>query len=106
VKRTARQLIIQFEINEADTFESLYAIEETLIQAFSQNRYADVDGHDIGQGRFNIFIIPNGAWGPVIERVEAFLKLRKALDRAVIAKSLPSGLRVIRPADYSGTFEF
>ena len=85
-----RALIVQFEVQEGDTFDAFIEIEETLIQAFSQNRYAVVDGHDYGQGKFNIFIFPTGAWGPVVERVLAFLKLKGWLQRAVIAKRLKS----------------
>lgn len=100
------RLIIQFEVSEGDSFDALIAIEDTLIQAFSQNNYAVVDGHDFGQSRFNIFIYPRGSWGPVIERVQAFLKLKGWLSQAVIAKELKSGaLQVIWPQGHSTPFE-
>ena len=49
-------LYVQFEIRKGDQPEDFYAIEDTLFQAFEQNNFAVVDGHDVGQGRFNIFI--------------------------------------------------
>jgi len=97
---------VQFDVLEGDRLEHFHAIEDTLFQAFSQNRYAVVDGHDYGQGHFNIFIYPKRAWGPVIERVFAFLELKDWLKRAVIAKQLKSGRwQVIWPEEYAGQFD-
>jgi hypothetical protein len=81
-------------------------IEETLIQAFSQNDFAVVDGHDVGQGKFNIYVVPKAGWGPVIERAIAFLKLRNALNEALVVKQLKSGKQVVVwPANFCGKFE-
>lgn len=84
------QLIVQLQISEGTDFDALIHVEETLIQAFEQNKCAVVDGHDIGQDRFNIFLIPVSSWAPVIERVKAFLKLRGVLREALIVKRLKS----------------
>ena len=98
-------LYVQFEIRDGDSFDDFLAVEETLFQAFEQNSFALVDGFDVGEGRFNIFIYPKKAWGPVVERVRAFLKLKGWLDRAIIAKHLPSGrLQVIWPEIFDGQF--
>jgi len=98
-------LIVQFQVLEGDALEDFHAIEDTLFQAFSQNRYAIVDGHDYGLGVFNIFIYPRGAWDPVLERVLAFLKLKGWLDRATIAKGLASERwQVVWPMGHSGKF--
>jgi hypothetical protein len=85
----------------------LIEVEDTLIQAFSQNKFAEVDGHDIGQGRFNIYIYPKDTWRPVIERVQAFLKLRGVLNKAIIAKRLKSSDKfvVVWPEPFSGEFQ-
>jgi hypothetical protein len=100
------QLIVQFQIVESDSFDDFITIEDTLHQAFSQNNHAIVDGHDIGQGRFNIYIFPRGAWGPVTERVHALLKLKGWLNRAVIAKRLKSEkYKVIWPEEHVAEFE-
>ena len=99
-------LVIQFLIEDGDSFDGFLAIEDTLFQAFSQNRHAVVDGHDYGQGKFNIFIFPRGAWGPVLERVEAFLKLKGWWNRATVAKRLKSErYQVVWPKDFTGEFE-
>lgn len=100
------QLIVQLPMTAAADFDALIGIEDTLIQAFEQNRCAVVDGHDAGQGRFNIFLFPAGAWAPVIDRVKAFLKLRGVLSQAVIAKRLKSERYVVVwPENYLGSFE-
>ena len=100
------QLIVQLPVSDSTNFDSLIHVEETLIQAFSQNNLAKVDGHDFGEGKFNIFIFPNGSWGPVIERVQAFLKLRGVLGSALIVKRLKSSERyvVVWPENFSGSF--
>lgn len=100
------QLIVQFPVTGSSEFAALMHIEETLIQAFSQNNFAEVDGHDLGEGKFNIFIFPKSSWGPVIERVQAFLKLRGVLDNALIVKRLKSSGRyvVVWPENHRGAF--
>jgi hypothetical protein len=100
------QLIVQLPVSESTDFDALLHVEETLIQAFSQNKFADVDGHDFGQGRFNIFIYPKATWGPVLERVYAFLKLRGVLNEALVVKRLKSSEKyvVVWPEHFNGTF--
>jgi hypothetical protein len=100
------QLIVQLPMTGASDLDALVRIEDTLIQAFEQNRCAVVDGHDAGQGRFNIFLFPTGAWGPVIDRVKACLKLRGVLSQTVVAKRLKSERYVVVwPENYVGGFE-
>jgi hypothetical protein len=100
------RLVVQLPMPSASEFDALVHIEDILIQAFEQNRYAVVDGHDAGQGRFNIFLFPTGAWGPVIDRVKAFLKLKGVLAQAAIAKRLKSERYVVVwPEDHVGGFE-
>lgn len=100
------QLIVQLPMADMADFDAAMHIEETLVQAFSQNDFAVVDGHDVGQGRINIFIHPKGAWAPVLERVHAFLKLRGALSTALVVKRLKTSGRysVVWPKDFQGTF--
>ena len=102
------QVIVQLPVAETTSFDSLLAVEESLIQAFAQrNPFAEVDGHDIGQARFNIFINPTGSWGPVLARVHASLKLRGALKTAKVAKRLKKSGRfvVVWPEQFNGSFE-
>lgn len=77
------------------------------MQAFSQNSFAEVDDHDIGQGWFNIFIYPTGTWGPLLERVYAFLKLRGVLKEALVVKRLKTSEKyvVVWPERFKGMFE-
>lgn len=106
MEKVKKVLVVQFDIQAGDTLERFHAIEDVLTQAFEQNNHAVVDGHDHGQDRFNIFIHPRGAWGPVIERVRAFLELKGSLNRATIAKGLASGRwQVIWPTASTREFE-
>ena len=89
--RQRKVLIVQFEVCEGESLAFFQGIEDVLVQAFDQNRFATVDGHDYGQGVFNIFIYPRRGWAPVLERVFAFLRLKGWLSRATIAKGLESG---------------
>jgi hypothetical protein len=100
------KVIVQFKAEAQDDLDRLFQIEETLFQAFSQCNDGIVDGHDIGQGKFNIFIHPRKSWGPVLERVEAFLKLRGALADAVIVKFHGKTKRyeVVHPAAHPSGF--
>jgi len=100
------KIVVQFNAENQSDLDRLFQIEETLFQAFSQCYDGVVDGHDIGQGKFNIFITPSSTWGPVLERVKAYLKLRGALSDAVIAKfhGKTERYEVIHPASHSGSF--
>lgn len=100
------QLIVQFAFHEGADFDALIHIEDALIQAFEQNRCAVVDGHDLGEGKFNIFLIPRDSWAPVIDRVKAFLKLKGVLSEAVIAKRLKNSGQyvVVWPENYDSAF--
>ena len=100
------KVVVQFKAEDPSDLDRLFQIEETLFQAFSQCYDGVVDGHNIGQGKFNIFITPSSAWGPVLERVNAFLKLRGALSDAVIAKfhGKTERYEVVHPASHSGGF--
>jgi|SRR6185295_453274 len=82
----ANKVIVQFKVEASSDLDRLFHIEETLHQAFSQCNDGFVDGHDIGQAKFNIFIHVRGSWASALQRVEAFLKLRGALQEAVIVK--------------------
>ena len=100
------QLIVQFAYGPPLGPRQWYEIEDVLTQAFAQSSDGFVDGNDIGQGRFNIFIIPRGSWTAAIERVKAFLKLRGALGSAVIVKLHGKAQRyeVVHPASFQGDF--
>jgi hypothetical protein len=100
-------LIIQFRCSgDVSELEWLIRIEDALIQGFSQNNKAIVDGHDFGSGTMNIFLFPNQGWGSAIEIVKAYLKLHGALDRALIIKrSKTERYSVVWPEKYTGEFD-
>jgi hypothetical protein len=98
-------LIIQFPPGKVPSRERVIEIEDTLIQAFEQNRAAVVDGHDFGTAA-NIFISPDGAWDRCVEIVLAYLRLKKALGEVLVIKRLKNqSYQVIWPAGYAGEFE-
>ena len=100
-------IVVQFKTDgRISDWDRLIEIEEALIQGFSQNNQAEVDGHDFGSGTMNIFIFPRAAWGPAIEIVLAYLKLRNALSDALVIKRLKSGKHVVVwPEGFEGEFE-
>jgi hypothetical protein len=98
-------LLIQFPAITRPSYDRVIEIEDTLIQAFSQNNAAEVDGHDYGASA-NIFVLPIGPWDSCIEIVLAYLKLKKALNEVLVIKRLKSGIyQVIWPEDFKGEFE-
>jgi hypothetical protein len=99
-------LIIQFKTaGGVDDFDWLIKVEDALIQAFSQNGKATVDGHDFGNGDMNIFIFPKRGWSAAIDIVIAHLRRLGALDRAVIIKrSKTERYTVAWPEQFTGAF--
>jgi hypothetical protein len=106
VAMNRNMVIVQFKVERRSDYDRFVAIEGSLIQAFSQCDDGVVDGHDVGQNRFNIFIYPRRSWGPVLNRVKAFLELRGALTDAVIVKFHGKSERyeVTYPTTYSDRF--
>ncbi len=104
---TGDQLVVQLPLSEATDFDSLIGIENGLIELFRKKHGAHVDGHDIGPGRFNIFIVPNESWAPALGRIRAFLEFRGMFEGVLIARRPGGGehYEVVWPADYRGTFE-
>lgn len=49
------QLVLQFQGDSLADYDQLIAVEESLINALANS--ADVDGHDVGHGEANIFIV-------------------------------------------------
>lgn len=51
------KLVLQFTADTTANFDQLVALEEKLIGALEYS--AIVDGHDLGQSEFNIFVLTN-----------------------------------------------
>lgn len=81
----AHQLVIQF--NGAD-FDGLIAIEEALIEGLGTS--ANVDGHDIGSGQSNIFIITTEPMG-TFQRARDIISNAGLLPATFKAASRPLG---------------
>lgn len=65
------QLVLQFEATDIVDFDDLVALEEMLIAGLSGKSH--VDGHDFGQGEFNIFIFTD-APKRTLEEVQKILE--------------------------------
>ena len=65
------QLVIQFRPTGALDFEKLVAMEDALITELGDS--AIVDGHDIGSGEFNIFVVTD-------HPKESFVRTQRLLE--------------------------
>jgi len=100
------KLIVQLPIDANTDFDGLIEIEEALIRALAMNRTAEVDGHDIGEGKFNVYIHLRKDWEPALAQVTETLDKLQLLPRAVVAKfhGTTEGYEVVRPDSFTGNF--
>ncbi len=101
------RLVVQLPLSESTDFDELIEIENTLTLSFLKDRAAAMDGHALGDGRFNIFVVPRAASGAVIARIKASLAESGLLDEALIARrtNAQEPYSVVWPHGYRGTFE-
>ena len=101
------QLVVQLPLSESTDFDTLISIEDGLAELFKDNRQVVIDGHDIGQGRFNVFVHSDEPWPAVLGRIRAFLEFRGVLDGAVIATRPLDGeeYQVLWPSDHEHEFQ-
>jgi hypothetical protein len=78
------QLVLQFNGNSLGDYDAMVAIESDLIQELGDT--ADVDGHDIGAGETNIFIVTST---PEI----AFHRAKAVLDRSQLLGAVRAAYR-------------
>jgi len=97
------KIIVQFAIGDNTDFDELINIEDALGLALLPDRSAVVDGHDIGEERFNIYIHPQGGWEPALGHVIEALKGLDRLDDATVAKET-DGFEVVWPKGHVGRF--
>ncbi|MFP5392047.1 MAG: ABC transporter [Gammaproteobacteria bacterium] len=76
------QLVLQFKGNDLLDFDALVSFEDELQELIEP--IADVDGHDMGSGEANIFVLTAD---PVatIERAKALLSKAALLDKVRVA---------------------
>jgi hypothetical protein len=103
----AERLVVQLPVSESTDFDSLIDLENALTLSFLKDKAAAVDGHEIGQGWFNVFIVPRAAPEPIVDRVKALLAQMGVLDNARIARRADPQERyaVIWPDNFRGTFD-
>ena len=49
------QLVLQIPLDSLNDYDEMVALEEELIEPLG--RIGDVDGHDVGSGTMNVFIL-------------------------------------------------
>jgi hypothetical protein len=95
-------LVVQFQGDSLD-LDELVALEDELIGALCGE--AEVDGHDIGEGEANIFVVSDR---PVetFARIQAVLEARGLLSAARVARRDLSESRytVLWPESFGGEF--
>jgi hypothetical protein len=102
-----KQIVLQFKIDNHGTiadFDRVVDIEEKLDAALQRNRQGYVDGHNIGSGEMNIFIILD-AWERGTFFMEQYLKNQPWGKEALLAKDLRNGsYEILWPKGFEGTF--
>lgn len=76
------QLVLQFKGNDLLDFDTLVSLEDNLLELIKP--IGDVDGHDMGSGETNIFVLTAD---PVatFERAKPLLSLASLLDKVCVA---------------------
>jgi hypothetical protein len=82
----AIRIAIQLPLSESTDFDSLIGVEEGLADVLKGQGGVEVDGHDIGQGKFNIYVLSEAPPAPLLGRIRAYLEFRGLLDQATIAE--------------------
>ena len=80
------QLVLQFNGDSLSDYDALITLEDDLIQEFGDT--ADVDGHDIGAGQANIFIVTSHP-----ERT--FDRARTVLERSQLLGAVTAAYRAV-----------
>lgn len=76
------QLVFQFAGNSLADFEMLIRLEDELQACISTN--AEVDGHDMGRGEINIFILTSSPTA-TFEQSKPLLSNMALLDKIAVA---------------------
>ena len=98
------QLVLQFRGDSLDDYDAMILLEEKLIEAFEN--IADVDGHDVGSGEVNIFILTTDP-KTTFQQIKPVLELRKKLETVIVAyrKIDEEDYTVIWPENYRQEFK-
>jgi hypothetical protein len=97
------QLVLQFRGDDCLDFDAMVSLEDEIQQIVEP--IADVDGHDLGSGEMNIFILTAD---PVatFERAKPLLFAASLLDKVSIAfrEVRSDDFTVLWPASSTGAF--
>ncbi len=85
------QLVLQFTANSVDDFDRLVTLEDALIQELAGE--AEVDGHDLGQSEFNIFVL-------TYEPASTFERARKCIGEQAIQYDWRAAYRELTSENY------
>ena len=101
------QIVLQLPVSESTDFDAMIDIEDGLTRLLETQRGVRVDRHDIGEGKFNVFILSDQPWQSILGRIRAYLEFRGVLADAVIATRPVDGEKyeVLWPSDYEHAFE-
>ena len=98
------QLVVQIPGDGVADLDALVALENDLADVLGDS--ADIDGHDIGSGQGNIFILTDGP-AETLGQVRPLLAKRGLLAAARIAyrESLGERYTVLWPERFDGVFQ-
>lgn len=86
------QLVLQFRGDSLADYDAMVALENDLITELGDS--ADVDGHDVGSGETNIFII-------TADPVRAFRQSRVVLERKRCLEAVTAAYRAVDGEEYT-----
>ena len=86
------QLVLQVDGESPADFDAMVNLEHEL--TFELKDIAEVDGHDMGCGEINIFIMTSNP-------VAAFKKAKSVLDRHGLLAEVKSAFRLLSEDDYT-----
>ncbi len=80
------QLVLQFNGDSLGDYDAMVALEDDLIQELGD--IADVDGHDVGVGETNVFIVTS-------DPESAFQRAKAVLDRSQLFDAVTAAYRPV-----------
>ena len=86
------QLVLQFSGDSLKDYDTMIAAEDALIEELSDS--AKVDGHDVGSGEVNIFILTN-------EPLKTFRRAKLVLERLGRLNAVTAAYRSVNSEQYT-----
>ena len=86
------QLVLQFPGDSATDYDVLVSLEERLIEVLGET--AEVDGHDVGSGETNIFVLTN-------DPMKSLVAVAPVLDEFVRTDTMKAAYREVTGSQYT-----